>query len=60
MCLYSLFSCVESNGEQMNGDGGGDIDRQGAPRRFFRRNFRGNPRGMPPRRGPPRRGKSLS
>lgn len=53
----------QSNGDQMNGDNGGDgdRDRQGAPRRFFRRNFRGGPPQRPQRggqmnrRGPPRR-----
>lgn len=39
------------------------MDRGGAPRRFFRRNFRGGPPRGPPggqRRGPPRRGKFIS
>lgn len=56
--IISCFFNTVSNGEQINGDGGGDGDRGGAPRRFFRRNFRGGPPRAPmQRRGPPRRGK---
>lgn len=56
--LFFFFCLVsESNGDQMNGDGAGDGERGGAPRRFFRRNFRGGPPRGGPRRGPPRHGK---